>query len=104
MSNLSYTPLEDPAYLHCLLQARKVYLFTTLGEKMALAGKAGRYDSWMFEEIDLIQFCGKSLGEEIIADRFALTLETSFYIKCERVLMSANKNVCFSKTTLDYSC
>jgi acyl-CoA oxidase len=72
----SSTSLDDPAYLHYLLQARKVNLFTSLGKKMALAGKAGTYDSWMFEESDLIQHCGKSFGEEIMADRFALTLET----------------------------
>ena len=52
-------------------------LFTSLGKKMALAGKAGTYDSWMFEESDLkIQHCGKSFGEGRMADRFTLTLET----------------------------
>merc|ERR1712034_127553 len=70
------TSLEDPAYLHYLLQARKVNLFTSLGKKMALAGKAGTYESWMFEESDLIQHCGKAFGERLIADRFALTLDT----------------------------
>lgn len=76
LSKPSSTSLDDPAYLHYLLQARKVNLFTSLGKKMALAGKAGTYDSWMFEESDLIQHCGKSFGEEFMADRFALTLET----------------------------
>merc|ERR1711892_1633871 len=68
--------LEEPAYLHYLLQAREINLFTSLGKKMALAGKAGTYDSWMFEESDLIQHSGKSFGERLIADRFSLTLET----------------------------
>jgi hypothetical protein len=57
-----------------------VNLFTSLGKKMALAGKAGTagtYNSWMFEESDLkIQHCGKSFGEGRMADRFTLTLET----------------------------
>ena len=44
----SSTSLEDdPAYF---LQARKVNLLSSLGKKMALAGKAGTYNSWMFEE------------------------------------------------------
>ena len=72
----SSTSLEDPAYLHYLLQAREVNLFTSLGKKMAKAGKAGTYDSWMFEESDLIQHAGKSFGERLIADRFSLTLDT----------------------------
>ena len=37
----SSTSLDDPAYLHYSLQAMKVNLFTSLGKKMALAGKAG---------------------------------------------------------------
>jgi hypothetical protein len=45
-----------------------VNLFTSLGKKMALAGKAGLYDSWMFEEYDLIQHCRKSFGEEIMTN------------------------------------
>ena len=61
--------MDDPAYLHYLLQASKVNLFTRLGKEMALAGKAGSYDSGMFEESDLIQHCGKSFGEELMADR-----------------------------------
>jgi len=43
---------------------------------MAKAGKAGTYESWMFEESDLIQHAGKAFGERLMADRFALTLET----------------------------
>merc|ERR1719356_2315277 len=71
----SSSSLEEPAYLHYLLQARELNLYTSLGKKMAAAGKAGTYDSWMFEESDLIQHCGKAFGERLIADRFALTLD-----------------------------
>merc|ERR1719290_433134 len=35
------TSLSDPTYLHSLLQKREIKLFTTLGKKMAAAGKAG---------------------------------------------------------------
>ena len=51
-------------------------LYTELGKKMAAAGKAGTYESWMFEESDLIQHAGKAFGERLMADRFALTLDT----------------------------
>ena len=51
-------------------------LYTELGEKMARAGKSGTYESWMFEESDLIQHAGKAFGERLIADRFSVTLET----------------------------
>merc|ERR1719147_316877 len=70
------TSLEDPSFLHYLLKAREQTLYTSLGKKMAAAGKAGTYDSWMFEESDLIQHCGKAYGERLIADRFSLTLDT----------------------------
>merc|ERR1712227_1117094 len=68
--------MSDQAYLHYLLKARETKIYTELGTKMAKAGKAGTYDSWMFEESDLIQHAGKAFGERLIADRFALTLDT----------------------------
>merc|ERR1719461_1658688 len=68
--------VSDQAYLHYLLKARESKIYTELGTKMAQAGKAGTYDSWMFEESDLIQHAGKAFGERLIADRFAVTLET----------------------------
>jgi len=68
--------VSNPDHLLYLLKAREVKLYTELGGKMAKAGKAGTYDSWMFEESDLIQHAGKAFGERLIADRFALTLDT----------------------------
>merc|ERR1719419_2232420 len=70
------TSVSDPGFLHYLLKTREVKLYTELGQKMAKAGKAGTYESWMFEESDLIQHAGKAFGERLMADRFALTLET----------------------------
>lgn len=65
------TSLSDPTYLHSLLQKREIKLFTSLGKKMAAAGKAGTYSSWMFEESDLIQHAAKSFGDRLVADRMA---------------------------------
>merc|ERR1719322_1997284 len=70
------TSVSDPGFLHYLLKTREVKLYTELGQKMVKAGKAGTYESWMFEESDLIQHAGKAFGERLMADRFALTLET----------------------------
>ena len=58
------------------MKVREVKVYTERGQKMAKAGKAETYESWMFEESDLIQHCGKAFGERLIADRFALTLDT----------------------------
>merc|ERR1719495_2395734 len=41
MIKANSTSLSDPTYLHSLLQKREIKLFTTLGKKMAAAGKAG---------------------------------------------------------------
>merc|ERR1719347_693021 len=69
------TSLEDPSFLHYLLKAREQTLYTTLGKKMAAAGKAGTYSSWMFEESDLIQHAAKSFADRLIADRMSLAVE-----------------------------
>jgi len=74
MIKANSTSLSDPTYLHSLLQKREIKLFTTLGKKMAAAGKAGTYSSWMFEESDLIQHAAKSFGDRLIADRMALAV------------------------------
>lgn len=95
------TDLSDPTYLHSLLQKREIKLFTSLGKKMAAAGKAATYSTWMFEESDLIQVnsslspnptasptfapnsptnrplqhAAKSFGERLIADRMSLAVQ-----------------------------
>ena len=43
---------------------------------MKKAGKAGTYDSWLFEESDLIQHAAKSFADALIADRYAEVLKT----------------------------
>jgi len=74
MIKANSTSLSDPTYLHSLLQKREIKLFTTLGKKMAAAGKAGTYSSWMFEESDLIQHAGQSFADRLIADRMSLAV------------------------------
>jgi len=70
----SSTNLKDTNYLAYLLRARELNLFNELGTKMKKAGKAGTFDSWMFEESDLIQHASKSFADRLIADRFIETV------------------------------
>jgi len=70
----STTNLKDTNYLAYLLRARELNLFNELGTKMKKAGKAGTFDSWMFEESDLIQHASKSFADRLIADRFIETV------------------------------
>jgi len=72
----SSTNLKDTNYLVYLLKARELNLFNELGMKMKKAGKAGTYESWMFEESDLIQHASKSFADSLIAERFVETLKT----------------------------
>merc|ERR1712192_164476 len=74
LNKANSTSLADPTYLHSLLQKREIKLFTTLGKKMAAAGKAGTFSSWMFEESDLIQHAAKAFGDRLIADRMSLAV------------------------------
>ena len=67
--------VSNPEHLHYLLKTREVKLYTELGGKLAKAGKAGTYDSWMFEESDLIQHAAKSFADRLIADRMSLAVE-----------------------------
>merc|ERR1719411_1970434 len=76
LSSPASTSVSSDAFLHYLLRAREGKVYTELGTKMAAAGKAGTYESWMFEESDLIQHAGKAFGERLMADRFAVSLDT----------------------------
>lgn len=70
------TDLKESQYLMYLLRAREDRLFTQLGKKSAEAGKSGSYQSWMFEESDLIQHAAKSFADRLIADRFLAALNS----------------------------
>ena len=54
-----------------VVRLREALLFQKLGSKMAAAGKAGVFDTWMLEESDLIQSAARAYGDRLIADRFA---------------------------------
>jgi len=63
-------------YLLYILNERENVLFKTLGGKMAAAGKAGMFNTWMMEESDVIQGAARAFGDRLIAERFAHTLAT----------------------------
>ena len=52
-----------------IVRLREAVLFKKLGSKMAAAGKAGVFDTWMLEESDLIQSAARAYGDRLIADR-----------------------------------
>ena len=59
------------AYLHNLLLKRENTLFISLGKKMMAAGKEGLFETWMYQENDLIQGAARSFGERLVSERFA---------------------------------
>merc|ERR1711962_1295548 len=72
----SSTDLANTEYMVYLLQAREATLFNELGKKMMKAGKAGTFNSWMFEESDLIQHASKAFADRLISERYGETLKT----------------------------
>ena len=71
-SNLEIKDVNSTTGLMKVLRLREAVLFQKLGSKMAAAGKAGVFDTWMLEESDLIQAAARAYGDRLIADRFAL--------------------------------
>jgi len=57
-----------------MARLREALLFKKLGARMAAAGKAGVFDTWMLEESDLIQSAARAYGDRLIADRFEATV------------------------------
>ena len=66
--------LTNLDYLHNMLQHRENTLFMTLGKKMMKAGKDGLFDTWMYDESDLIQAAARSYGERLVSERLVLPL------------------------------
>ena len=56
-------------YLLYILNERENVLFKTLGGKMAAAGKAGMFNTWMMEESNVIQGAARAFGDRLIAER-----------------------------------
>ncbi|XP_063405470.1 uncharacterized protein LOC134688591 [Mytilus trossulus] len=67
--------LSSTSYLHQLLLKRENSLFISLGKKMQAAGKEKLFDTWMYQESDLVQAAAKSFGERLISERFAAVIE-----------------------------
>ena len=62
--------LKSLNYLFFLLQKREDMQFMGLGMKMMAAGKKGMFDTWMYNESDLVQGAAMSYTERLIAQAF----------------------------------
>ena len=67
--------LNNQEYLHSLLESRENKLFMSLGMKMKKAGKEGRFDTWMYQEQDLVQAAAHAYGERLISESFSKALD-----------------------------
>ena len=67
--------LNNQTYLHSLLESRENKLFTSLGMKMKKAGKEGRFDTWMYQEQDLVQAAAHAYGERLISECFSKAID-----------------------------
>ena len=71
----SWADLNNRQYLHALLESREKDLFMALGMKMMKAGKKGRFDTWMYQEQDLVQAAARAYGERLISEAFGKSLD-----------------------------
>ena len=71
----SRADLNNRQYLHTLLESREKALFMALGMKMMKAGKKGRFDTWMYQEQDLVQAAARAYGERLISESFGKSLD-----------------------------
>ena len=69
--------LTDYNYLHYLLQCREDIMFTELGQKLQVAGKSGLFDTWMYDESDLIQGAARAYGERLVCEQFTEAYNTA---------------------------
>lgn len=68
--------LRDLDFLHYLMKKREQNLFMELGMKMMSAGRENMFDTWMYQESDLIQYAARSYGELIMSSQFLAALES----------------------------
>ena len=66
-----WADVTSTSYLHALLKSREQAQFMELGMKMMRAGKQGRYDTWVYQEQDLVQASARAYGERLISECFA---------------------------------
>ena len=62
--------LNDVKFLCFLLQKREDKLFMSLGAGLKKAGKEGLFNTWMYDESDLIQHAAKAFCECLVSDQF----------------------------------
>ena len=67
------TDISNRDFLLYLLEAREMKHFLELGQKMGKAGQAGTFNTWMFEESDLIQGSARAYGDNLIAKRSVIS-------------------------------
>ena len=67
--------LNNVTFLHYLLQVRENARFMELGMKLQKAGKEGMFDTWMYEESDLIQGAAWAYGERLISEQVTNTYD-----------------------------
>ena len=67
--------LDDDTFLTFLLAMRENALFMELGEKMMKAGREGAFETWMYNESDLIQHAAFAYGERLVSEQFLLAIE-----------------------------
>ena len=68
------TDLLDTGYIEFLFKKREQMLFMELGGKMMKAGKKGMFETWMYNESDLIQAAAHSYGDRLISETFHSTI------------------------------
>ncbi|XP_065655803.1 uncharacterized protein LOC100202148 [Hydra vulgaris] len=59
---------DDLDHLHGLLKRREDLLYMELGSRMAAAGKAKIFQTWMYESSDLVQHAARAYGERLTSE------------------------------------
>jgi len=63
--------------LYKSLKARELVQFTNLGKELKKCGsRADFFNSWMNEQSDVVQDCGKAFGERMVADALIAKIES----------------------------
>ena len=67
--------VNDPHFLHYLLQVKEQATMLELAMKMKNAGKEGLYNTWMLQESDLVQDVALSYGHRLMSECFFNVLD-----------------------------
>ena len=69
--------LNNPNYLHYLLRSKEQRVMLELAMKLQSSGKEGLYNTWMFDESDLVQEVAKSYGLRLLSDSFLTNIKNA---------------------------